>query len=231
MSKHKIVLGSIVCLLAASLVSGTFSQAQVRPGTRGGYRRPPRPPGSSPTHRSTKRDQTDETREASLKGPIGATDERWPAIKPKLERVIQLRLTDSIGIMTEGAVSVSGGSRPPGYSAKPGSSAGGRASLNPKAGDGWSKVTKTGPDSSMRWRWMPSWGDKGPQTEEEKLSDALLRLLQHKDADPGEIRRIMDALRKVKEQRERDLAAARKELRDVLTLDQQARAVALGWLD
>ena len=78
---------------------------------------------------------------------------------------------------------------------------------------------------------MPSWGDKGPQTEEEKLSDALLRLLQDKDADPGEIRRIMDALRKVKEQRERDLATARKELQDVLTLDQQARAVALGWLD
>jgi hypothetical protein len=41
----------------------------------------------------------------------------------------------------------------------------------------------------------------------------------------------MDALVEAREQRRLELAEARKELRELLTLDQEARLVALGWLD
>jgi hypothetical protein len=209
MSKRGIILGLIVGVLTALLVGRTLSQTQAGSGTRGGYNRPyVRSGGSGEISRTTKREQTDASREASLKSAVGATDEQWPVIKPKLERVRQLQRTVGIGILISSSFSVSGGA--------------GRAGVKRKAG--------AGPDSWTSWQWMPSWAGKSPQKEEEKLSAALFRILKSKNADPKEIRQTMDALRKVRERKKQELAEARKELREVLTLDQEARLVALGWL-
>ncbi len=221
MTRCKLVLGLIACLSISLLVSRTLSQTRGGFGGGGGFGRPQMgPQNSSGIRRSTTRETTDKSKEASLKGAVGATDEQWAVIKPKLEKVRQLQRIACIGIMIQG-----------------GSSGGGSRSLQSRAstatGPIHTDVTSDTKQQSrwMRWKWYRSWGSQPPQRDAEKLCDALFNLLKSGNADPGEIRQNMNALSKTREQRKEELAKARKELRELLTLDQEARLVALGWLD
>jgi len=172
---------------------------------------------------------SDEDRQASLKGVAGATDEQWAVIKPKLEKVWQLRQTTSIGI----SIGASRGSS---------SSSQGRGWGTGGGGGGGSGFGGSGPDGSMRtstsqasvevaWRWATSWGRRPPEKQDEKLCADLFNLLKDKNPKPEELKQKMDELRKARERKTQELADARKELREVLTLDQEARMVALGWLE
>jgi hypothetical protein len=178
-----------------------------------------------------KREVTDESRQASLKGAAGVTDEQWTVIKPKLEKVRQLKQTTSIGIMISGASSGGSQSRS-GAPPRPGvSGGGGGAGFSIKRGAGPTSQTKSGGDSWMEWRWYASWGRRPPEKQDEKLCAGLFNLLKDKNAKPEELKQKMDELRKARELKTQELTEARKELRELLTLDQEARMVALGWLD
>ena len=83
----------------------------------------------------------------------------------------------------------------------------------------------------MEWRWYASWGRRPPEKQDEKLCAGLFNLLKDKNAKPEELKQKMDELRKARELKTQELTEARKELRELLTLDQEARMVALGWLD
>ena len=83
----------------------------------------------------------------------------------------------------------------------------------------------------MRWQWFRSWGSEPARRDDEKLCESLFSLLRSRNASPNVIREKMDALAKARERRKQELAEARKELRNLITLDQEARLLALGWLD
>lgn len=236
MSKRKLILGSIACLSIGLLVNQTLSQTRGGFGSGGGYGRPRTGSGSSSgVSRSTSRKATDESKEASLKGAVGATDEQWTVIKPKLEEVRQLQRKACIGIMISGGGG-GGGSRSSqsrgGTATGPG--VGGGAGGSGSAGGmdpGATTETKQQNGNWMQWQWSRSWGSKPAQKDDEKLCDALFSLLRSRNANPQGIRQKMNALRKAREQSKEELAKARKELRELLTPNQEARLVALGWLD
>jgi len=232
MAKRKLILGSIACLSIGLLVGQTLSQTRGGFRAGGGFGRPRTGSrGSSGVSRSTSKKTTDESREASLKGAVGATDEQWTVIKPKLEKVRQLQRTARIGIMTSGGGG--GGSQSRGGS-RSGSGvrggAGGSGFTGPM-GTGPTTETKRQSSSWMQWQWYRSWGSKPAQRDDEKRCDALFSLLKNGNANAEGIRQKMNALSKAREQSRQELAGVREELRELLTADQEARLVALGWLD
>jgi len=242
MSKRKIVLGLTACLGVGLLVSRTLSQTQGGFGGGGGYGRTRTcSRGSSGIRRSTSRETTDESKQASLKGAVGATDEQWLVIKPKLEKVRQLQRIACIAIMTSSGGGGGGsGSRSSqswgGTATGPGVKAGGGVGAGGSGFAGPMDTRSTNEESQqssswMRWKWYKSWGSKPPQRDDEKRCDALFSLLKNGNANPEEIRQKMNELSKAREQRKDEMTKARTELRELLTLDQEARLVALGWLD
>ncbi len=139
---------------------------------------------------------------------LRATEEQWKLIKPKLEKVRQLR---------EQADSRVGASLAGGPS---------ETAANPRTGARPSVPT---------WQWKNPWKDKvpGELTEAQKLAKQLIALVESKDVAPGTLRRTMDALRKARGEEaeiERRLAEARRELREILTTRQEAALVLMNSL-
>lgn len=69
------------------------------------------------------------------------------------------------------------------------------------------------------------------QTEVEKRTEELMKLLENKDAKPEEIKKMLTALREAQEKAKRELAKAEQELREVLTVRQEAQLVLMGVLN
>jgi hypothetical protein len=65
----------------------------------------------------------------------------------------------------------------------------------------------------------------------QKASDSLQETLDKTDATAEEIKTKLQAFREAREKAQQDLAKARQELRDVLTLRQEAQLVLMGMLD
>jgi hypothetical protein len=187
---------------------------------------------------STRRQVTDETKEKSVKGAVGANDEKWKEIKPKLEKVKKLRRQACMVINTGGGGS--GGSQrsnipqrvgATGQRPQAGGASGGAFIKGEEIGGGSNRTTKNGTSIFMQWKWAKGWDEKDEQRKDQKICYELFHLLHNKKASLEEIRLKMDKLRMARQETKKELAEARQQLRQVLTPDQQARLVALGWLD
>ena len=143
------------------------------------------------------------------KAALVATEEQWKLIKPKLEKVRQLRdqATSAVGL------SMSSGSSDNETNL--------RAQAKPKV---------------PTWQWHRPWKDKAPDelTEAQKLTKHLIALVENKNTTPEQFRRTMVALRKARREEaelERQLSEAREELREGLTPRQEAALVLMQkWL-
>lgn len=187
---------------------------------------------------STQRQVTTKTREQSIKGAVGANDEQWNVIKPRLDKVKRLRQEACMVIRASGGGSASQSSSGPQAregtptTARAGGAAGGGAVLRgEKSGGGSTETTKDGVHTWMKWSWGRGWGATDAQRTDQKLCYELFNLLHGKNANAEEIKQKIDALRKARQETKSRLTKAQMELREVLTLDQEARLVALGWLD
>ena len=69
------------------------------------------------------------------------------------------------------------------------------------------------------------------QTEVEKIQLALQTTLENTSATPDTIKQQLTQLRAAKEKAKQDLAKAQQDLRQVLTLRQEAILVLMGLLD
>jgi hypothetical protein len=65
----------------------------------------------------------------------------------------------------------------------------------------------------------------------EKASEGLRTLLENTSATPEQIKQQLTTLRAAKEKAKQQLAVAQKELREVITLRQEAQCVMMGLLD
>lgn len=70
-----------------------------------------------------------------------------------------------------------------------------------------------------------------PQSEVEKKGEALQKVLENKEAKAEEIKPALAALREARAKARADLDVARKELRDVVTVRQEAQFVSMGLLE
>jgi hypothetical protein len=79
-------------------------------------------------------------------------------------------------------------------------------------------------------------GGQGPgmprdQSQVGKCTEELRTLLDNKDAKPDEIKAKLTALREAREKAKVELAKAQQELRQGLSLRQEAQLVLMGWLN
>ena len=73
-------------------------------------------------------------------------------------------------------------------------------------------------------------GDRGTEQQDENLQ-ALQTLLEDENATSDEIKSKLSALRKAQVTAKQELAVAQKELRELLTLRQEAMLVVMGLLE
>jgi len=133
---------------------------------------------------------------------LRVSEEQWNIIRPKLEKVINL--WDQANSTVGAGVSF-------------GSSSGRTEANLPKLQ--WERP----------WKFTPFF----EMTEAQRLAKQLRILLEKKDTLPQVFRRKVAALRKARSKEaeiQKQLAEARRELRELLTTRQEAVLVLLGWL-
>ena len=130
-------------------------------------------------------------RETQMREQLGATEDEWKVLQPRIEKVQQLQRQGMA--MRFGRMFGRRGRRPGGERRPEG------------------EAQRERPDVA-------------------KKAEALQSLLEDKASAPGAIKAALGAFRKAQEKTELALAAARKELRDVVTMRQEARFVLMGLL-
>lgn len=133
--------------------------------------------------------------QSRLKESLGATDEEWQVLEPKIQKVQDLMLQTQGGAV--GAALARFGVGGAGAFGAGGAGAGGRAE--------------------------PS--------EVQKKLQALQALVRNKDATAEDMRDAMVAYRDAKTKAAADLEKARGELKELVTVKQEARLVTLGILE
>jgi hypothetical protein len=205
MAKQSRILLLVVCSLLALFAVESFSQP----------RRPTQAATLSATERQ--RNMTEEERAEGFlheKYALGVTKEQWKVIKPKLEKVQNLRSQAKISMRAGWGPQRLPGSTGPEY-------------MDPKYLHEWS------------WRWFKPSESKGPDelTESERIIEELINLVKAKNTTVEEFKLEMDALRKIrnrqedeKKKKKEELSKALQELREVLTTRQEAALVLMGRL-
>jgi hypothetical protein len=219
---------------------------------------------------------------------LGVTPEQWKAIKPKLDRIRQLRSMPGINVSVyafggggsassdsfsqssgggggagTGSGFASGGARGSGGASSGGSyifrgTAGGTASAQgtvsgpgagggsfgssgaASAGAGYGFVIGgTGPvmkkvgEVSLGWQWRRPSLNKEPDklTDGDKACEQLLDAMEGTNPDARQVRQRLEALRKIREQRRADLRETQQQLRALVTPEQEAKLILMGYLE
>ena len=140
-----------------------------------------------------------------MKTAMGATDDEWKVLQPKIEAV-QTAQRDTRG---GGMMGMMGRGNRPG---RTGGAAGGDAA-------GGAAAPAAAPATPAV-----------PQSEAAKASDALRKVLDNKEAKPEEVKTALQAFRDARTAAEAKLVAAQKELKDIVTVKQEAQLVMMGLL-
>ena len=194
MLKRKVMFGSMVCLVSIILASLVLAAPTEEPrgrGGRGGGQR-------------MNRDQMRARMVERMKEQLGAKDEEWKVIEPRLRKVMDLsRQAGGFGRRGRGMFSGQGGQR------------GGPRDRGPGRDPG--ERPDRAPDREM--------------TAVEKAGDDLQKVLDSASAKPEEIKAKLTALRTAREKAKKELAEAQKELQQILTVKQEATLVLAEMLN
>jgi hypothetical protein len=143
------------------------------------------------------------------KQQLGATDEEWKVIEPRLTKVMELNRD-----------AMSGG--------RGGMFGFGRMRGGP-GGDQGNRAGDQGNRAGNRQRF-PGQENREP-TAVEKAAETLSTTLENQTASADTIKQQLTALRAAREKAKSDLAAAQQDLRQILTLRQEATLVVNGMLN
>ena len=243
MSTRKISLGLVICLLLGVFTQQLLSQQRTqrtRPRMSMGMRPPdmPRPDfermhDMSPEEKmryfqeiaEQQRRMIEQQQDQAMQQALGADEQQWRRIKPRLNKVKAYREQAFVGIglpfqssftsstfpgQGQGAVGFGGGFQ---FQAGGFGQAGGSSQ-----GTGF-KSFSSSQNSGVS------------QTEGERISQELDILLQTPGAGQAEINQKLAELRQARTRARMQLVKAQQELREVLNFHQQARLVLMGLLD
>lgn len=240
MSTRKISLGLAVCLLLGIFSQQLLSQ-RMRSGMgtgmmSGGMSRPDfeRMRDMSPEEKmryfqkfaEKQRRMIEEQEAMAMQQALGADEQQWRVIEPKLKKVRAYRDQAFVGIGLPFQSSFTS-SLAPGQMGGKGFGGGFSGGFQFQAGGiGQGVGQGIGFQSSS-----PFQNSGHPQTEGERICQELQMLLQSPDASPAEINQKLAALRQARAKARKQLALAQQELRKVLNFHQQARLVLMGLLD
>jgi len=180
-----------------------------------------------------------------MKQVLRATEKQWKAIKPKLDKVRELRNQSNVSIKlmcfgVAGGVGGMGGSLVVDKGFGRGSMSGSGFGSNVVFGEGGTvqKLGGAGGSSSpsliySSWRWLRPSQNKGFENlnDGEKICEELFRLLEDRNSELEEIRQKMEALQKFRQEAKKELAIAQQELRKLVTQRQEAALVMMQLLD
>jgi hypothetical protein len=202
--RRKIIAVGVVGCLAALIVAGvSVGQPQGRTGQRGGQR------GMfDPAQMRQMMDQR-------MKEQLGCTDQEWQVLGPRVTKVMNLTRQTGMGA---GMGRMSMGRRGQGGPGGPGGQRGQRGQDGQGGQDGQQGRRPRGPEGQE-------------ETALSSAADALRTTLENASAAPDDIKAKLTALRTVKEKARQELATAQKELREVLSLRQEAQLVLMGMLN
>jgi hypothetical protein len=101
------------------------------------------------------------------------------------------------------------------------------------------KVQTPGPvrkqvgDVNLGWQWQRPSLRKSPDKldEGEQACERLLDALETDKPNPEQIRQQVEALRKARQQRQAELGQARRQLREIVTPEQEAKLILMGYLE
>ena len=147
--------------------------------------------------------------ENRLKEQLDISDEEWTVIGPKVIKVVTLSFQsrgNPIGAMR---MILPFGNRP----GRPGD-------------QGISDRQNRSQSRNM----MPDFLGAG-ESEVDTAMEELQTILENKNADPNQIKQAVTKVRRAKEKGEREAAAAKKELRELLSVRQEAFLISMGLLD
>jgi Spy/CpxP family protein refolding chaperone len=139
-----------------------------------------------------------------VKNDLGASDEDWKALGPAVEKVTQLRMQSMAGM---------GGGR--------GMRGGGPGGGGPGGGGPGGGGPGGGGDTANR----------PPESETQKASSELRKLLEDKGATNEDIKAKLTALRVAREKAKVELTKAQGELKEMVTPRQEAVLVNMGLLE
>jgi len=219
--------------LAVCLLLGVFTQELLSQGMRrGGMPRPDfeRMRDMSPEEKvrhfqklaEEQRRIIEEQEALAMQQALGADEQQWRIIRPKLKRVQAYRDQAFVGIGLPFQSSFTS-SVAPGQMGGRGGFGGFAGGFQFQAGG---SMQGTGFQSSS-----PFQNSGQPTTAGERICQELQMLLQSPDASPAEINQKLAALRQARAKAKRQLVQAQQELRKVLNFHQQARLVLMGLLD
>jgi hypothetical protein len=237
MSTRKISLGLAVCLLLGVFTQQLLSQQRTqrtRPRMSMGMRPPdmPRPDfermrDMNPEEKmryfqkfaAEQRRVIEEQEALAMQQALGADEQQWKIIQPKLKRVKAYRDQAFVGIGLPFQSSFTS-------STVPGQMGG--------FGSGFSGGFEFQAGGNMQGTGFQSFSPQNSglsQTEGEIICQELQMLLQSPGAGQDEINQKLAALRQARAKAKRQLVQAQQELRKVLNFHQQARLVLMGLLD
>jgi chromosome segregation ATPase len=133
-----------------------------------------------------------------MKELMGANDEEWKALQPRIEKLQQLQ-RDASNFGGMGLLMDFGGG---------GGGRGGRGFGGP-GGPG---------------------GDRQPSVSQQKTSE-LVEVVKNKESSPAQLKEKLAAAKAARAQAKAELAKAQEELRELLTVRQEAVLTAIGTLD
>ena len=244
MSTRKMILGLAVCLALGVFAQRLSSQGVRSDGFSGRSgsvpsrsTRPRRMPGQpdfermrdmSPEEKmiyfqqlaEEQRKAAEEQEAIAMQQALGANDEQWKIIEPRLKKVKHYREQAFIG------------TKPPfqGNFSNFGTGPGGAQGFGGFSGGfqfqaGGSSQGAMVPNSTGRQDF------DGPVSDGEILCEEIQRLLMDPQATPEQVSQKLAALRIAREKARKQWVAAQQQLREVLNFRQQARLVLMGLLD
>jgi len=246
MSTRKIILGLVACLSLGILAQQVLSQSTGSSRFSGGTgrmqprsTRPPRMPGQpdfermrnmSPEEKTMyfrqlleqQRKAAEEQEAIAMQQALGANDEQWKVIEPRLKKVKRYREQAFIGTKPPFQSNFSSFSTGPGGAQ--GFSGGFGGGFQFQAGGSMQGGTMV-PNSTARQDF------DGPVTDGQILCEEIQMLLNDPQTTPEQVNQKLDALRTAREKARRQWVAAQQQLREVLDYRQQARLVLMGLLD
>ena len=196
MSRKVVVVGVVACVLA--LVVGGLCLAQPPAGGQGQGGRGDRGPGGQFDPAQMRQRMMER-----MKEQLGADDQAWKVLEPRLTKVMELNRQASFG-GGRGMFGMFGG---------------------PRGQRGGANADRQGD------RQRPQMDQNRELSPVEKAQDQLETTLENQSASPDEIKKNLTALREVREKAKQELAVAQQELRQILTVRQEAQLVLMGQLN
>jgi hypothetical protein len=249
MTRRNLIVGAVIFVAAAGFSGPLLSQTRSAKAS----------PGSAAVHRRiealsvqrrerVERQRAQEMKQAeqqareqswqqTFKEALDVTDAQWAIIMPKLKRVDDLKKETRSAVLIKNAQWVT--------TMETKRSAPGASTAGPSVPP--AETTRHYED----WQWMKPWVrttaqkagdgasgvgwgfgfDETKLTRAQKACDELVALFDRADATDEQKVEKMNALRQARQDAARQLAQARRELREVLTVRQEATLFLLGLLD